>query len=101
LKKETIKYSIKNKLFLGFFRVLLTRKGKMFYTNFELGRVNRFNSDSWINYFIELDKTGCFYTRRWGDAPFKYIGIRLFNNLIKSEPIPAGFTYTHGSTYHT
>ena len=73
-------------------------EGMMFYTNFELGKVSWFLTSEYMRFYNELDKTGGFYTKRWGDAPIKYLGVNL---LMESEHvIPVkGFTYQHGAIY--
>lgn len=72
--------------------------GKMFYTNFELGKIERFRKDDYMNFFDSLDKSGGFYTKRWGDAPIKYLGITCLFNLEKISPV-FGFIYQHGAVY--
>jgi alpha 1,2-mannosyltransferase len=70
-------------------------EGLMYYTNFELGKVSWFLTSGYMKYYNYLDKTGGFYTKRWGDAPVKYLGINL---LMDSKNIKqlGGFVYSHG-----
>ena len=73
--------------------------GKMFYTNFELGKVSSFIKGSlYFDFYKYIDLTGGIYTKRWGDAPLKFLGVNLFinPNAIKSV---SGFVYQHGAIY--
>jgi alpha 1,2-mannosyltransferase len=73
-------------------------EGYMFYTNFEIGKVSWFLTSEYMNFYSSLDETGGFYTKRWGDAPIKFLGINLF--MQKTNIIPVhGFTYQHGAVY--
>lgn len=56
-----------------------------FWSNFEIGDLNFFRSERYINFFEYLDATGGFYYERWGDAPVHSIGASLLLN--KSEII--------------
>lgn len=76
----------------------LIPEGKMFYTNFELGKVDWFINSEYIRYYNEIDRSGNIYIRRWGDAPIKYLGVTLFCEPEKVVPI-RGFTYQHGAIY--
>lgn len=72
---------------------------KMYYTNFELGKVTWFQSGGYKDLFDHIDGMGGIYTGRWGDAPIKYIGINLFmdpSQLVEMR----GFTYQHGAIYN-
>lgn len=73
-------------------------EGTMFYTNFELGKVSWFLTSEYMRFYNELDKTGGFYTKRWGDAPIKYLGINLLMEPKHIIPV-RGFTYQHGAIY--
>jgi alpha 1,2-mannosyltransferase len=73
-------------------------EGMMFYTNFELGKVDWFLTSEYMRFYNELDKTGGFYTKRWGDAPIKYLGINLLMEPEHIIPVQ-GFTYQHGAVY--
>ena len=72
--------------------------GMMFYTNFELGKVSWFLTSEYMRFYNELDKTGGFYTKRWGDAPIKYLGVNLLMEPEHIIPVQ-GFTYQHGAVY--
>ena len=42
-----------------------------------------------------IDENGGIYTKRWGDAPIKFLGINLFILvLLHIQPV-YGFTYQH------
>lgn len=73
-------------------------EGMMYYTNFELGKVNWFLTSPYMEFYNELNQTGGFYTKRWGDAPVKYLGVNLFMNQNNILPV-SGFTYQHGAIY--
>ena len=70
----------------------------MFYTNFELGKVQWFLTSEYMNFYNSLDETGGFYTKRWGDAPVKFLGVNLFKEENFVLPVK-GFTYQHGAVY--
>ena len=70
----------------------------MFYTNFELGKVSWFLTSEYMNFYNYIDKNGGIYSRRWGDAPIKFLGINLFMNKQNIIPVQ-GFTYQHGAVY--
>lgn len=40
-----------------------------FWSNFEIGDLNFFRSESYLRFFEYLDKAGGFFYERWGDAP--------------------------------
>lgn len=67
----------------------------MFYTNFELGKIPWFLTSGYMEFYNYLDKTGGFYTKRWGDAPVKFLGISLLMNQ-KNISQMGGFIYNHG-----
>ena len=54
-----------------------------FWSNFEIGDLNFFRSDEYLQYFNYLDSKGGFYYERWGDAPVHSIGASLL--LDKNE----------------
>ncbi|KAL3232835.1 putative mannosyltransferase KTR2 [Nakaseomyces bracarensis] len=56
-----------------------------FWSNFEIGDLNFFRSERYMNFFNYLEGTGGFYYERWGDAPVHSIGAALLLN--KSEII--------------
>jgi len=74
-------------------------EGKMFYTNFELGKIDWFINSEYMNYFNSIEENGGIYIKRWGDAPIKYLGVNLFCDPKNIIPIK-GFTYQHGAVYH-
>lgn len=73
-------------------------EGRMFYTNFELGKISWFLESEYMNFYRYLDESGGIYTRRWGDAPIKFLGINLFMESKNIIPV-TGFTYQHGAIY--
>lgn len=76
----------------------LIEEGMMFYTNFELGKVSWFLTNKYMEFYNKLERTGGFYTKRWGDAPIKFLGVNLFMDSKHIIPV-RGFTYQHGATY--
>ena len=65
-----------------------------FWSNFEIGDLNFFRSQAYLDYFNYLSKTGGFYYERWGDAPVHSIAAALLldkNELYHFEDIG----YTH------
>lgn len=74
------------------------REGMMFYTNFELGNVNWFLTSPYMEFYNKIDECGGIYTKRWGDAPIKFLGINLFMPQKNIQPV-TGFTYQHGAIY--
>ena len=74
------------------------QEGMMFYTNFELGKIDWFLTSEYMRFYNELDETGGFYTKRWGDAPIKFLGIHLLMEPKHIIPVQ-GFTYQHGAVY--
>ncbi|KAF5643104.1 glycolipid 2-alpha-mannosyltransferase [Fusarium sp. NRRL 52700] len=54
-----------------------------FWSNFEIGDLNFFRSQKYLDYFNHLDQAGGFFYERWGDAPIHSIAAGLM--LDKSE----------------
>ncbi len=74
-------------------------EGRMFYTNFELGKVSSFSEGSdYYRFYRFIRSTGNIFIKRWGDAPLKFIGVSLFINPKAIRPVH-GFRYQHGATY--
>lgn len=48
-----------------------------FWSNFEIARVSAFDNDIYNSYFQYLEKSGGFWTERWGDAPVHSLGLAL------------------------
>lgn len=51
---------------------------KLFYTNFEISRVDTFYNEKYKKYYDCLNQTGKIYYNRWGDAPIHWFGVRMF-----------------------
>lgn len=51
-----------------------------FWSNFEIGDLNFWRSQAYMDFFNFLDQKGGFYYERWGDAPVHSIGAALFAN---------------------
>ncbi|KAF8333999.1 glycosyltransferase family 15 protein, partial [Cantharellus anzutake] len=49
-----------------------------FWSNFEIGDLNFWRSEAYMEFFEFLDSKGGFYYERWGDAPVHSIGASLF-----------------------
>lgn len=54
-----------------------------FWSNFEIGDLDFFRSQEYLDYFEHLDRSGGFFYERWGDAPVHSIGVVMMMN--KSE----------------
>ena len=50
------------------------------WSNFEIGDLNFYRTQAYLDYFEHLDKAGGFYYERWGDAPVHSIAAALFAN---------------------
>ncbi|ORY82714.1 nucleotide-diphospho-sugar transferase [Protomyces lactucae-debilis] len=55
-----------------------------FWSNFEIARVDFFQSERYMSFFNDLDKSGGFWLERWGDAPIHTFGAAL---LLEAEQI--------------
>ncbi|OGW00599.1 MAG: hypothetical protein A2889_04190 [Nitrospinae bacterium RIFCSPLOWO2_01_FULL_39_10] len=49
-----------------------------YYTNFEIGNLNFFRSNEYMEYFNYLDRLGGIYEYRWGDTPIHTLAISMF-----------------------
>jgi len=67
----------------------------MFYTNFELGKMSWFLTSGYMEFYNYLDSIGGIYTKRWGDAPIKFLGVNLLMDQ-KNISQMGGFVYNHG-----
>lgn len=54
-----------------------------FWSNFEIGDLDFFRSETYQAYFRHLDETGGFFYERWGDAPVHSIALSLFADKKK------------------
>ena len=70
----------------------------MYYTNWELGKVDWFLTSEYMALYNIIDENGGIYTKRWGDAPIKFLGVNLFMPQKHIQPVQ-GFTYQHGAVY--
>ncbi|VEU21362.1 DEKNAAC102322 [Brettanomyces naardenensis] len=71
-----------------------------FWSNFEIGDLNFFRSDRYLDYFNYLSRSGGFYYERWGDAPVHSIAASLLldrNEIMHFEDI--GYTHTPFFTF--
>ena len=96
--KEFTKNYIETNNIQTYYDINSIPEGKMFYTNFELGKVEWFITSEYLKYYKEIDSSGNIYIKRWGDAPIKYLGVTLFCDPNRVIPI-RGFTYQHGAVY--
>ncbi|KAK9813855.1 hypothetical protein WJX73_002213 [Symbiochloris irregularis] len=51
-----------------------------FWSNFEIGDLNFFRSEEYLQFFDYLDRQGGFFFERWGDAPVHSLAAALFLN---------------------
>jgi alpha 1,2-mannosyltransferase len=56
----------------------------MFYTNFEISRVDFWRSSDYTRFFRDVDEAGGVYQRRWGDAPIHFLAVAA---LLKDEQL--------------
>jgi hypothetical protein len=49
----------------------------MFYTNFEVSRVDFWRSEEYRGYFRHIDAKNGIYMHRWGDAPIHLLAVSL------------------------
>ena len=84
-----------------FAKALFIPRGKVYYTNFEICRVDFFSSAIWQNFYSKIDESGGFYLHRWGDHIFRYLGVNVLLKRQQRLPIPNGFTYQHGGIFHS
>lgn len=82
-----------------FFRALVIPKSRMYYTNFELMKVEFFQSIHWNDFSRYLDSSGGFYLYRWGDAITRYMGVNSMLKRSSRRAIPGGIVYQHGAQY--
>lgn len=73
-------------------------EGMMFYTNFELGKVDWFLTSPYMEFYNKINMSAGIYTKRWGDAPIKFLGVNIFMKRENIKPV-LGFTYQHGAIY--
>ena len=55
-----------------------------FWSNFEIARLDFFQSKEYMSFFEEMDLTGGFWRERWGDAPIHTLGAAL---LLEPEQV--------------
>lgn len=69
-----------------------------FWSNFEIGDLNFFRSQKYLDFFNFLSKTGGFYYERWGDAPVHSIAASI---LLDKDEIHhfEDFGYNHVPFY--
>lgn len=101
LKYQSLAYFLVSKNYGSFIKALFTRRGRVYYTNFEINQVEFFASAEWQNYFDYLDRSGGFYTRRWGDHILRYMGVNALIGRKYRKPLRAGYIYQHGGVFDT
>jgi len=75
--------------------------GTLYYTNFEIGNIQWFLEDEKVVLFSKfINDSGKIFSKRWGDAPLRYLQINLFCEKNKISPVH-GIHYQHGATYQT
>lgn len=87
IKNNTVKFPLEN------------WDGEVYNTNLEIVDMDFFRGSDYQNYFNHLDFTGNIFYRRWGDAPIRWLGVRMFmaENKIWCLRDGAKFSYLHGS----
>jgi len=56
----------------------------MFYTNFEVARMDLLRSAEYQKWFQYIDSLGGIYMHRWGDAPIRWLGLAMFLERSKT-----------------
>ena len=69
-------------------------KGKIFFNNFEMARMDLFTSLNYKNYINYIDQLGGIYHNRWGDAPIKSLAISVFVPRNKTRRV-SDIVYYH------
>jgi hypothetical protein len=75
-------------------------EGMMYYTNFEIGDIKWFRNSTYMDYYHFLDKEGGMLTKRWGDAPIRFLALNMFMPDHNKYPI-YDIPYQHGAKYNT
>lgn len=70
-----------------------------FWSNFEIARVDFFQSALYSSFFSDLDKTGGFWLERWGDAPIHSLAAAM---LLEADQVHyfRDIGYQHTSIMH-
>jgi hypothetical protein len=79
--------------------ILNISPGKMYYNNFEIGKISWFKKEAYTTFYKHIRDSGGIYTKRWGDAPIRYLGI----NLLLDDSMLVNVTdiaYQHGAVYN-
>jgi hypothetical protein len=56
-------------------RMMPVTEGSVYYTNFEVYKMDRFKSGLYQDFYDYLDRTGGFFTARWGDHILRYTAV--------------------------
>jgi len=73
--------------------------GKMYYTNFEIGKVEWFRGEKYTSLYNYLDRAGGMFTKRWGDAPIRFVALGMLMEENQKYPI-YDVPYQHGAIYN-
>jgi len=71
---------------------------KMYYSNFELGKVSFFQSSAYQNFWKSLDDQGGFFSNDWYRGQATYLGVQSQMNSSKIKAI-TGIMYEHNAIY--
>ena len=71
---------------------------KMYYSNFELGKVSFFQSSAYQNFWKSLDDQGGFFSNDWYRGQATYLGVQSQMNSSKIRAI-TGIMYEHNAIY--
>tara|TARA_Y100000296_G_C5156750_1_gene249520 strand:- start:580 stop:1404 length:825 start_codon:yes stop_codon:yes gene_type:complete len=74
-------------------------EGLMYYTNFEIGNINWFKNSMYKDYYSFLDQSGGIFTKRWGDAPMRFLALSMLMSDEQKYPI-CNIPYQHGACYN-
>ena len=56
----------------------------MYYNNFELSQIQLWRSTAYLSLFADLDKSGGFFMKRWGDAPVRTLALAALHESFRS-----------------
>lgn len=73
---------------------------KLYYTNFEICKLEWFKKSKYLDFFDYIDSAGGIYTNRWGDHVIRYIGVNMLMEDNHKYPI-YDIAYQHGAIYNS
>lgn len=74
-------------------------ENKMYYTNFEIGKIAWFTGKEYQEFYEYIEETGGIFIHRWGDAPIRYLGVNLLMDDRRKWEV-RNVPYQHGAIYN-